>query len=794
MPDIKKIQVSGTVYNVADETARTNIASVQDDIDTLIDLSSYAQGAIVPALVVANLEGHKAHVRVKYNHRIYIPNAQFSSETISDAITFVSIDTSGDDALQVITITKAVGASDYLLHYGSADVATYTNTGLLALKLEPTTNKLVLQSTTGSIDLIKNSAQEDNIQLTLPSVSGTLALVGQGGDVTREKIVELLGYNPYSDQNPAGYISGISAQMVETALGYVPYSSENPSGYISDYTVTQQDVTSALGFTPYSAANPAGYISGITGAQVSSALGYIPYDSANPNEYITGISSSDVTTALGYTPYNATNPNNYVTANVNNLNNYYTKTAVDGMVANRFQAKIVQALPTSGISTSTIYMVLQAGQTDIYDEYMYIENNWVKIGTTSIDMSEYAKVTELHNVALTGAYSSLVGKPTIPTNTSDLSNDSGFITNAVDNLANYPKTTDLSAVAYSGSYNDLSNRPTIPTTVSQLTNDSGYVTPANLASTNISTFINNVPYATLNDIRGLEDIDVEEIKKAIAAMEHIGTVTWVAGGTGLTGGGNTNVGERVFFAENVPVREGLNIGNDSYRKANSAYAYGGPKQAINMLNMNFDLNITDYVTVGWGAVADTVDALGGVTIDVDSAEITHLNNYQVETSQSLGRSYKKLGTTGMVNLDGIQAVSYCRIRYTAGDDYKRAERQREVIQALADKAQSVALTNPMALNTVVDKVFPQTATSLSKAEILELLTDVASYKIVDTTGYPNEQYRSTGIVGGNGDCVIPSDLATNVTLMHEFLFGETGYQPSSEVQSYSAKIRSNTGK
>ena len=238
----------------------------------------------------------------------------------------------------------------------------------------------------------------------------------------------------------------------------------------------------------------------------------------------------------------------------------------------------------------------------------------------------------------------------------------------------------------------------------------------------------------------------------------------------------------------------LNLGNDTYNKANSAYAYGGPKQAINMLNMNFDLNITDYVTVGWGAVADTVDALGGIEIDVDSAEITHLNNYQVETSQSLGRKYTKLTQTGMVNLDGIQAVSYCRIRYTAGDDYKRAERQREVIQALADKAQAVALKNPATLNDIANDVFPSTATSLTLNEILSLLSDIGSYKIVDSTGFPNEQYRATGVVGGKGDCVIPSDLSTNVTLLHEFLFGDTGYVPSSEAQNYSAKIHSDTGK
>lgn len=238
----------------------------------------------------------------------------------------------------------------------------------------------------------------------------------------------------------------------------------------------------------------------------------------------------------------------------------------------------------------------------------------------------------------------------------------------------------------------------------------------------------------------------------------------------------------------------LNLGNDTYNKANGAYAHGGPKQAINMLNMNFDLNITDYVTVGWGAVADTVDALGGIEIDVDESEIGHLNNYQVETSQSLGRKYTKLTQTGLVNLDGIQAVSYCRIRYTAGDDFKRAERQREVIQALADKAQSVALKNPATLNKIANDVFPSTATSLTLNEILSLLSDIASYKIVDTTGFPTEQYRATGVIGSKGDCVIPADLATNVTLMHEFLFGDTSYTPSSEVQSYSAKIHSDTGK
>lgn len=235
----------------------------------------------------------------------------------------------------------------------------------------------------------------------------------------------------------------------------------------------------------------------------------------------------------------------------------------------------------------------------------------------------------------------------------------------------------------------------------------------------------------------------------------------------------------------------LNIGNDSYNKANAAYAKGGPVQAINMLNMNFDLNITDYATVGWAGVADTIDALGGVDIEVDSEEITHLNNYQVETSKSLGRSYTKVTSTGMQTLDGIQAVSYCRIRYTAGDDFKRTERQREVIQAIVDKAKKAS---PVTLNNAANKIFEEVSTSLSLTEVLSLVADVNSYTIADTTGVPFEEYRTTGSINAQS-CVIPVTLTDSVLKLHQFLFdGAEGYSPSSSVQEYSAKIASDTGK
>ena len=80
----------------------------------------------------------------------------------------------------------------------------------------------------------------------------------------------------------------------------------------------------------------------------------------------------------------------------------------------------------------------------------------------------------LDKSGLTYFWSKVKGK--IPTKTSQITNDSGFITKSVNNLTNYTPTSSLSTIATSGSYNDLSNKPTIPTKTSDITNDSGFVT------------------------------------------------------------------------------------------------------------------------------------------------------------------------------------------------------------------------------------------------------------------------------------------------------------------------------
>lgn len=237
----------------------------------------------------------------------------------------------------------------------------------------------------------------------------------------------------------------------------------------------------------------------------------------------------------------------------------------------------------------------------------------------------------------------------------------------------------------------------------------------------------------------------------------------------------------------------LNIdGIDKYKKCNSAYMFGGAKQAMEMLNMNLDLNITDFVAVGFEGLKEAIDALGGVWVEVEKAEIVHLNNYQLTMSEDLDCDYVKVEEPGYQLLDGLQAVAYCRIRYV-GSDFQRTERQREVINAIVDQAKKA---DPQELVDAVNSVTKSrnVYTSIKPEEILEMVPKIAEYEIVDEGGFPYEKYRGTGKMGSEGDSVLALDLEKNVQWLHEFLFGVEDYQVSDIVASYSQTIREKVAK
>lgn len=232
----------------------------------------------------------------------------------------------------------------------------------------------------------------------------------------------------------------------------------------------------------------------------------------------------------------------------------------------------------------------------------------------------------------------------------------------------------------------------------------------------------------------------------------------------------------------------LDIGNDTYRKCNAAYANGGPEQAISMLNTNLDLNITDYVTVDFNAVVECVDLLGGIDLFVTDDEAVLMRGYMDEISKLTKKKSEYLPSGGTYKLDGVQACSYARIRYTAGDDYKRAERQRIVLAAMVEKAQHSDLKT---INKLIDQVFGDIKTSYSNTDLIALAAQVFNYSLGETTGFPFE--KNTITLGSKGNVVAPCDLASNVTQLHVFLFGDEEYVPTETVKKNSEKIINDTG-
>lgn len=232
----------------------------------------------------------------------------------------------------------------------------------------------------------------------------------------------------------------------------------------------------------------------------------------------------------------------------------------------------------------------------------------------------------------------------------------------------------------------------------------------------------------------------------------------------------------------------MDLTTGSIQKCNSAYSSGGAVRAINMLNMNLDLNIKKYVTVDFGAVADVIDMLGGIEVEISEKEMTAMNKYIKETAKAAGKKAVLIEEPGLQTLDGVQATTYARIRKGVGDDYARTERQRLVIKLVFEK---VLKSNWGTINSIIDEVLPSIATNFTTSEIIMYAKNFAYYDISDSTGFPFEKDSKT--VPGRGSCVYATTLQSNVVELHEFLFGTENHQVSSKVADISSRISSLVG-
>lgn len=216
----------------------------------------------------------------------------------------------------------------------------------------------------------------------------------------------------------------------------------------------------------------------------------------------------------------------------------------------------------------------------------------------------------------------------------------------------------------------------------------------------------------------------------------------------------------------------LEITGRDLDKVTHAYSYGGPTLALSTLNTNLDLDMTQFVTVNFEAVKEIVNDVNGVEITITSEEVPMVPG---------------ITTAGTYNLTGDQALAYSRIRHATGGDYKRTERMRTVLGKVLEKAKKMS---PAELNTLSDKILPRIYTNIESNEIASLIPNVASYKVIQSEGWPANTTGKTinGVWYG-----VPINLEKNVKILHKELFNDDNYQPSSKVKEISNKIINKTG-
>ena len=230
--------------------------------------------------------------------------------------------------------------------------------------------------------------------------------------------------------------------------------------------------------------------------------------------------------------------------------------------------------------------------------------------------------------------------------------------------------------------------------------------------------------------------------------------------------------------------QGEEVGLD---KITHAYYHGGPTKVLYTINKNLDMNVKEVVIVNWKSVADMVDALGGLNIEVQESEIDELNYITQHTANTIGGPANEITEPGMQTLDGNQAVAYARIRKDAATgDYRRNERMKIVVKATFEKAKELDAGK---IRKISKEILPQIKTNMSTGDMMGLALNLTSYTMTDSVGFPyDHRDMNNGVFYG-----VPVTLESNVTKLHEQFFMQDGYVPTTEVLDISKDISYESG-
>ncbi len=234
----------------------------------------------------------------------------------------------------------------------------------------------------------------------------------------------------------------------------------------------------------------------------------------------------------------------------------------------------------------------------------------------------------------------------------------------------------------------------------------------------------------------------------------------------------------------------LNLDGEKYENLNEAYSMGGPELTIAAVNRNFDLNITEFVSANFYSIATLVDQLGGINIDITKDELKFINSYIKDVKKLTGMSANNITKTGPQKLNGVQAVSYARIRYDAGE-IKRTERMRTVLEKCFEKLKE---KDVIELNSIADTMLPKVSTNIDSKEIFDMIPEIAKYNIKTVETHPKKLINTQGKFDDGGRWhQFPCTLETNVIEIHKVLFPDVEYVVSDTVKSISEYIKEVSG-
>lgn len=212
-------------------------------------------------------------------------------------------------------------------------------------------------------------------------------------------------------------------------------------------------------------------------------------------------------------------------------------------------------------------------------------------------------------------------------------------------------------------------------------------------------------------------------------------------------------------------------GHESNR-LNAAYAFGGPELLLETIKQNLDIEVNRYVQVNFQAFANLIDAVGGVELELTNEEVqlvnAYLNEYNMLEDRPIDTDYLPGDASGLLHLNGPQALAYSRNRYI-GSDFGRTERQRRILEAVFHQLPSSVLTNS---GDLIDGILPNLTTNISKSECYALSLDapkLLTYELIQASIPIEGSYQNATI---RKMSVLQVDFEKNKEFIRTHIYGE----------------------